>query len=166
MYQAEVPTSLRFTSSPYLDSQKYGRHTSSSYRTEQESQYSYLKGRQSVQIRMDILEAKCVPVKRIGSRVFVRMRAMKNCGNFEMNTEEVEISEQPQWNQSQWTFTFETSVEGVILELHMRKPCLMRGGFKKKSTILGEVHVPFNLLLASPTLSALDWLSFHKDDHI
>jgi len=37
---------------------------------------------------------------------------------------------------------------------------------QKKSKLLGEVHIPFNLLLASPTLSALDWLSLHKEDQI
>lgn len=165
MYRGEVPTPLQHASSrkPVI---KRERFTSNIYRTEQEAQYSYLKGRESVQISINILGAKNVPVKRSGARLFVRLSALKNCGSFELNTPEVEISEQPRFKQGAWTLNFETSVEGIVLELRMRTPCRLRGGLKKKSKLLGQVHVPFNMLLASPTLSALDWLPLHKEDQI
>ncbi|KAG0620699.1 hypothetical protein M758_4G236500 [Ceratodon purpureus] len=168
MWRGEAPTSLQFSSSTSsLELLKNGRFTSYAYKAEQEAQYGYLTGRETVQMRINILGAKNVPApKRSGPRIFVRMRAMRKCGSFETNTPEVEISEQPRWKQGPWTLSFETSVEGVVLELRMRKSCLLGGGLKKKSTLLGEAHIPFNMLMASPTLSALDWLSLHKDDQI
>ncbi|KAG0630927.1 hypothetical protein M758_1G214600 [Ceratodon purpureus] len=166
MYRGEAPTALQHSSSrkPVI---KRERFTSNIYKTEQEAQYSYLTGREFVQVNFNILGGKNVPVKQSGGRLFVRLRALKNCGNFELNSPEVEISEQPRFKHgASWTLNFESSVEGVILELRMRKPCRLRGGLQKKSKLLGEVHVPFNMLLASPTLSALDWLSLHKEDQI
>jgi hypothetical protein len=165
MWRGEAPTSLTLSSSgEFLSS---GRYTSDVYKTEQKAQYGYLAGRECVQMRIDILGARNVPApKRSGPRVFVRMRAMRECGSFEMSTPEVEVSEQPRWTQGPWTVSFEAAVEGVVLELRMRKSCLLGGGLKKKSTLLGEAHIPFNMLMASPTLSALDWLSLHKDDQI
>lgn len=163
MYRGETPTPLPALKGPV----KRERFTSNMYKAEQETQYGYLTGRESVQMSIKILGAKNIPVKNSGARVFVSLRALKNCGNFELNTAEVEISEQTRWKQGAWMLGFETSVEGIILELRMRKPCrLMRGGLQKKSKLLGEVHIPFNMLLASPTLSALDWLSLHKEDQI
>lgn len=161
MYRGDPPFTL--TKLP----PKRERFTSSVYRTEQEAQYGYLTNRESVQMSINILGARNVPVKTPGARIFVSLRAMKaNCGDFELKTAEVEISELARWKQDAWTLSFETAVEGIILELRMRKPCRLRGGLQKKSTLLGEVHIPFNLLLASPTLSALDWLSLHKEDQI
>ena len=106
-----------------------------------------------------------MPLKRAGPLLFVRMRPMRNAGKFQMNTAEVETSALARWNQAPWMLNFETSVEGIVLELRTRKTCLL-GGLKKSSQLLGEVQVPFRLLLASPTLSALDWLSLHKDEQI
>jgi hypothetical protein len=166
LYRGEAPTALQHSSSrkPVI---KRERFTSRVYKTEQEAQYSYLTARESVQMSINILGAKNVPVKRSAARLFVRLRALKNCGSFELNTPEVEISEQPRFkHDASWTLNCETSVEGVILELRMRSPCRLRGGLQKKSKLLGEVHVPFDMLLASPTLSALDWLSLHKEDQI
>lgn len=168
MWRGEAPTTLRFSSaqSP-LEFLRNGRGTSSAFKAEQEAQYEYLTRREALQVRINILGAQNVPAaKRSGPRIFVRLRAMRKCGSFEMNTTDVEISEQPRWTQGPWTLSFETSVEGVVLELRMRKPCLLGGGLKKKSTLLGEAHIPFNMLMSSPTLSALDWLSLHKDDQI
>ena len=165
MYRGEAPSVLQHPSlrKPVI---KQERFTSNIYKTEQEAQYSYLTGRESVQISISILGAKNVPLKHSGARLFVRLSALKNCGNFELNTGEVEISEQPRFKQAAWTLTFQMCVEGMILELRMRKPCRLRGGLKKKSKLVGEVHLPFNMLLASPTLSALDWLALHKEDQI
>lgn len=165
MYRGEAPTSLQLTST--ADMLQYGKETSSIYKTAQETQYSYLTARESVQLSLNIFGAKNVPdCKRSGPRVFVRLKGMNRCGSFSLNTHEVEITSQPRWKQPPWILHLETSVEGVILELRMRKTSRFGAGLKRTSILLGEVHVPFNLLLASPTLSAHDWLWLHNDDQI
>lgn len=152
MYRGQPPTSLQLTSP--LDLQQYGKQTSSIFKREQEAQYSYLAARESVHLCVNILGVKNVKTE---SRVFVRLKGMKN-SCLELNTMEEQL-------KVHWKLTLATSVEGIILELRRRKTYSL--GLKKKSTVkLGEVHIPFHLLLASPTLSAHEWLSLHNDDQI
>lgn len=109
-----------------------------------------------VQLCVNVLGVRNLPPNKSGSHVFVCMKGMKHCGDFQLTTSEVDNI----MVTSPWMMHCEKSTEGVVFELWSHPT-----GFFKSLTgskLLGEVRISFTTLLASPTFAIQGWYAMSK----
>ena len=110
-----------------------------------------------MQLCVNVLGVRNLPANKSGSHVFVCMKGMNNCGDFQLTTSEFDNDTVA----SPWMMHCEKSTEGVVFELRSRRPT----GLLKSLTgskLLGEVRIAFATLLASPTLAIQAWYAVTK----
>lgn len=110
-----------------------------------------------LQVCLVLLGAKDVPVNRVGPTLFIRIKVLRKCGSFSIDTHEVPTYADPVWRKL-YMFKFETSTEGVVLQLRSTST----GFFSTASKLLGEAYLTWDDLLASPSLSIRKWLPLNR----
>ena len=110
-----------------------------------------------LQVCLVLLGAKDVPINRVGPTLFIRIKVLRKCGSFSVDTHEVPTYPDPVWRKM-YMFKFETSTEGVVLQLRSTST----GLFSTTSKLLGEAYLTWDDLLASPSLSIRKWLPLNK----
>jgi hypothetical protein len=84
--------------------------------------------------------------------------------SFHLDTVAASLSSEVTWNQ-QWIFEVETSTEGIILELRLKRSIeQMLIHMSSRTKILGRIPFPWQKVLESPSLSYNGWVNLESDN--